>query len=117
MLDSLHPRPGRRWARGQKFLLSAAGVVAEAEYREAVHSARALGRAALETAERAWAGPRALESLDGVVLGELRGVRKGIAEIARGLEDCGTTADEVRASIDRLATAGLVEPATAVAAA
>lgn len=117
MLDSLQPRPGKRWARGQKFVLSAAGAVAEAGYREAVHASRAQGRAALESAQRVWAAPLALDPLDGVVLGELRGGRKAIAELARALDECGTTQGEVKDSVDRLATAGLVEPVTAAAAA
>lgn len=117
MLDSLQPRPGKRWARGQKFVLSASGAAAEAAYRDAVRACHAQGRAALDAAQRAWAAPLALEPLDGVVLGELRVGRKGIADLARSLEDCGTTQAEVKASVDRLAGAGLVEPVPAAAAA
>jgi hypothetical protein len=116
MLDSLKPRGGKRWPRGQKFALSQAGLTAEAAYREAVQGARSQGRAALEVAQRSWAAPLRVEPGDGVVLGELRGGRKSIAELARGLEGCGTTANEVKAAVDRLADAGLVDPALAAAA-
>ncbi|HET9598645.1 MAG TPA: hypothetical protein VFP65_23915 [Anaeromyxobacteraceae bacterium] len=113
MLESLKPRSGKRWPRGQKFALSAAGVEAEAAYREAVQSARAQGRGALDAAQKAWAEPHRIAPTDGVVLGELRGGRKSIADLAKGLEDCGTSAAEVKAAVDRLTDAGLVEPAPA----
>ncbi len=111
MLESLKPRPGKRWPRGQKFALSTAGVAAESSYRDVVAAARAQGRSALEAAQRAWAEPLRVEPGDAVVLGELRGGRKGIAEMARSLETCGVTQPEVKAAVDRLCDAGLVEPA------
>ncbi len=111
MLESLKPRGGKRWPRGQKFALSAAGSVAEAAYRDAITAARAQGRTALESAQRAWAEPLRVEASDGVVLGELRGGKKSIADIARGLEDCGVTPTEVKTAVDRLTDVGLVEPA------
>jgi hypothetical protein len=114
MLESLKSRGGKRWPRGQKFSLSAAGAAAEAAYRDAIAAARAQGRSALETAQRAWAEPLRIEPSDGVVLGELRGGKKSIADIARGLEDCGVTATELKAAVDRLTDVALVEP-TAVA--
>lgn len=110
MLESLKNPGGKRWPRGQKFVLSSTGAAAEAAYREAVFAARALGRAALASAQLAWAEPLRVQPGDGVVLGELRGGRRSIAEIARSLEDCGTSAAEVKAAVDRLAEAGLVEP-------
>jgi len=113
MLESLKPRGGKRWPRGQKFVLSTNGAAAEAAYREAVQSARAQGRGALDAAQLAWAEPRHIAPADGVVLGELRGGRKSIAEIAKSLEDCGTSAADVKAMVDRLSEAGLVEPAPA----
>jgi len=118
VLESLKTnRTGKRWPRGQKFVMSASGAVAEASYREAVQAARAQGRAALDAAQQAWAGPLRAQPIDGVVLGELRGGKKSIAEIARGLEDCGTSAAEVKSSVDRLSDAGLVQPAPALDAA
>ncbi len=111
MLESLKPHGGKRWPRGQKFVLSASGAHAELAYREAVQAARAQGRAALLASQQSWATPFGLDPADGVVLGELRSSRKSIAEIARGLEDCGTSPAEVKSAMDRLAEAGLVEPA------
>ena len=117
MLESLKSRGGKRWPRGQKFGLSPAGTAAEERYREAVQAARAQGRNALESAQRGWASPLAVEPGDGVVLGELRGGKKSIADVARGLEECGTTAAEVKSAMDRLADAGLIEPVQAAVAA
>jgi hypothetical protein len=116
MLDSLKPRGGKRWPRGQKFVMSPAGVTAEIAYREAVQGSRGQSRAALEAAQRSWAASLGLDAPDGIVLSELRAGRRSIAEIGRALEDCGTTTAEVKVSIDRLAQAGLVEPALAAAA-
>ena len=117
MLESLKPRSGKRWPRGQKFAMSPSGAAAEASYREAIQAARAQGRSALESAQRSWAAPLGVEATDGVVLGELRGGRRSIADVARGLEDCGTSPAEVKLAVDRLAEAGLVEPVPAAAAA
>jgi len=110
MLESLKPRSGKRWPRGQKFALSAGGRAAEADYRVAVAAARASGRSALETAERNWATPLGIQPNDGVVLGELRGGRRSIADLARELEPCGVSAADVKAIVDRLCEAQLVEP-------
>jgi|SRR5690242_4448080 len=111
MLESLKSRGGKRWPRGQRFTLSAAGVAAETAYRDAVVTARAQGRGALESAQRAWAEPLRVQPADGVVLSELRSGKKSIAELAAGLQDCGVTQPEVKAAIDRLTDATLVEPA------
>jgi DMSO/TMAO reductase YedYZ molybdopterin-dependent catalytic subunit len=113
MLESLKPRGGKRWPRGQKFVLSTTGIEADAAYRDAVQSARAQGRNALDAAQRTWAEPHRIAPADGVVLGELRSGRKSIAEIAKGLDDCGTSPAEVKAAVDRLTDAGLVEPVPA----
>jgi hypothetical protein len=102
--------PGRpRWPRGQKFTLTAAGTDAEAEYRAAVLGARASGRAALEAALSAWAGPRGVAPGDGVLLAELSGKRLGLTELVRSLESAGIEPEEVRASVRRLVEAGIAE--------
>ncbi len=110
MLESLKPRGGKRWPRGQKFELSPTGVAAESGYREAVHAARAQGRGALESAQRTWAEPLGVQPSDGVVLGELRSGKKSLADITRALEDCGTTPLEVKGAVDRLSEVKLIAP-------
>jgi hypothetical protein len=104
------PTDGRkRWARGQKFTLSAAGAAAELEYQNAVTGARSSGRTALEAALIAWATPLGLGAGDGVILAELSGKRVGFSAICEALETSGMQPDEVRAAIGRLADAGIVE--------
>ncbi len=110
MLTSLRPSGGRRWPRGQRFSLSPLGVESAGAYREAVAGARSRGRESLEAAERAWATPRLLAPGDGVVLCQIEPARRSLPELARALEPCGITAAEVKAAVDRLADAGLVEP-------
>lgn len=100
----------RRWPRGQKFTLSAAGLEAEQAHREVVNGARSSGRASLQAALAAWAAPLRVNAGDGVLLGELRGQKKGLNDLSRALQDAGIEAAEVKAAIDRLVLAGLAEP-------
>jgi len=113
MLSSLKPGPGKRWPRGQRFLLSARGAEVETAYRAAVLEVRALGREALELAQKRWAEPLGLEARDGVVLSELRPGKRSLSELSKTLEVCGTTAPQVRDAVDRLVARGLVEPTPA----
>ena len=110
MLDATPPAGPRRWPRGQKFTLSPAGVGARDGYRAAVLEARSAGRAALDAALAAWAAPHAIAPGDGVLLGELGGKPRGLADLAATLEECGIEAAEVRRAIDRLVAADLVAP-------
>jgi hypothetical protein len=99
----------RRFARGQKFTLSAAGTEAETAYRGAVLAARSSGRAALEAALLAWAEPRRVAPGDGVILAELSGKRAGFGQLCEALETSGLAPDEIRAGVGRLLDAGIVE--------
>lgn len=115
MLSTRDPHPARRWPRGQRFLLSARGAEAEAAYRAAILEVRAMGRNALELAQKRWAEPLGLESCDGLLLSELRPGKRSLSELSKALEVCGTTAPQVRDRIARLVARGLVEPIPAVA--
>lgn len=116
MLETLKSRGGKRWPRGQKFALSERGIVAEASYRDVVAAARSSGRSALELAQQQWAVPLGVAPQDGVLLAQLRGGKRSIAEVARLLEDCGTTAADVKSAIDRLTDALLVDAPSVAAA-
>jgi len=111
MLSSPSPSPAKRWPRGQRFLLSLRGTEVEAAYQAAIREVRALGRGALDVAERRWSEPLGLMACDGVVLSELRPAKRSLAELSKSLEVCGTTPTQVRDAVDRLVAAGLVEPA------
>jgi len=105
----MKPTP-KRWPRGQKFTLSAAGEAAELAHRDVVNGARSSGRAALQAALTAWAAPLAVQAGDGVFLVELRGQKKGLNDLSRSLEGTGIEVAEVKAAVDRLVVAGLAEP-------
>jgi hypothetical protein len=100
----------RRWPRGQKFTLSAAGLSADVLHREAVNGVRGSGRPALEAALEAWAGPLGVHPGDGLLLTELRGQQRGVNDLAAALEGAGIEPAEVKAGLDRLVKAGLAEP-------
>jgi len=100
----------KRWPRGQKFALTAAGALAEASHREAVNSARASGRNALDLALAAWSGPLGILPGDGVVLSELAGKLRGLNDLAEALADTGIAPADVKATVDRLVVARLAEP-------
>lgn len=104
------PEGRKRWPRGQKFTLSAAGAEAQETYRRAVAEARGAGRTALESALAAWASPLRVAPTDGVVLAELSGKRVGLSSLCEALEPSGIVPEEVRASVSRLVDAGIVEP-------
>jgi hypothetical protein len=110
MLDSLKPKGGKRWPRGQRFQLTTAGIEAEAAHAEAIREARAQGRVALEAAQRRWADPRGLLPGDGVVLAELKPGRRSLADLNGALDECGVSKAEVKASVDRLVERDLAGP-------
>lgn len=111
MLESLKPKGGKRWPRGQKFQLSPRGAEAENSYRTAIAAARGMaGRAALESQQRAWAEPLGIDPTDGLVLTELSQGQRSLSDLARNLETCGVGTAEVKASVDRLVGAGIAEP-------
>jgi hypothetical protein len=104
------PQDGRkRFARGQKFMLSAKGTEAAEAYRSTVQAARTSGRSALEAALVAWAEPRGVAPADGIILAELAGKPVGLSRLAEALEPSGVTAEEIRAGIGRLLDAGILE--------
>jgi hypothetical protein len=103
----------KRWPRGQKFSVSLSGTAAEEAYRSAVLGSRSSGRAALDAALAAWAGPLGLSPSDGVILSELAGGKRlGVTALCEKLEAAGIAPVDVRAGIGRLVAAGIVEPLT-----
>jgi hypothetical protein len=109
--DSLTIGAKRRWPRGQKFSLSAAGEIADQLHRDTVNGARSSGRSSLDAALAAWAAPFGVQAGDGLLLSELRGQRRGLNDLVRSLESSGIEPAAVKSAIDRLVQAGLAEPA------
>ncbi len=64
----------------------------------------------LQTALNDWAGKLGVRPSDGVLLEELLAGLKTVSELARSVEATGQNATEVKAGVDRLYGAELVEP-------
>jgi hypothetical protein len=104
---------GTRWPRGQKFRLTALGQEVETRYQQVLQGARqAGGRVAFDEATKAFAAPLAIQPGDGAFLGELKAEPRTIVELMELLQDGGATKAEVKAALDRLIAAKLVEPVT-----
>jgi hypothetical protein len=110
MLSAWNRDAPKRWPRGQKFTLTERGATAEADYRSTVAESRSSGRAVLDGALAAWAEPRGVAPKDGIVLAELRAGKSGVPQLVGSLETAGFAPDEVRAAIERLVAASMVEP-------
>jgi hypothetical protein len=117
MTDPATSSAKRRWPRGQKFMLSAAGEIADRLHRETVNGARSSGRSALDAALAAWAAPFGVQPGDGLLLSELRGQRRGLGDLVQAMETSGIEPADVKAAVDRLVLAGLAEPVVAAPAA
>ncbi len=102
--------PKARWSRSQKFQLSETGRTADAALQDVIVASRAEpGRQAFEAACRAWAQPLALEQNDGMYLSELKAGPRTLREIVSSFDGCGPTQDDVRAALERLINARLLE--------
>jgi hypothetical protein len=108
----LQDRPPRlRWPRGQKFQLSAAGVSAEAEYRQTIETLRGAGsRTEFDAARESWAGRHLIQPEDGVYLGELRAGGVNLQQIVEALDACGKSRKDAISAVERLVDKGLVAP-------
>jgi hypothetical protein len=106
--DSAAPRT--KWNRSQRFRLSPAGRKAGLNYREVIVASRAeAGRKSFDGARTEWAAQLGLEPTDGLYLGELLDAPRTIPEIAESLEGCGPQRSEVRAAVERLVQARMIE--------
>lgn len=100
----------KKWHRTQRFGLSSTGSAAGAQYREMIIAAReSEGRGAFDAARTAWAQTTKLDPGDGAFLGELLEGPLTIDQLFRALDACGTTRDETRSAVDRLAAGGYLE--------
>lgn len=102
----------RRWPPRQRIHLTPEGKVAQAAYQALVRTAREsnLVTAELESSLANWAGQLGIRASDGVLLDELGAKALSVNELARAVEACGQRGPEVKAGVDRLYGAGLVQP-------
>lgn len=102
--------PTKKWHRSQRFSLSSTGSEAGESYRSMIVAAReSEGRGAFDAARTAWAQNTKLDPGDGAFLGELLDGPLTIDQLFRALDACGTTREETRSAVDRLAAAGFLE--------
>lgn len=101
----------RRWPPRQRIHLTPEGEAARAAYQQLVQEGRAqqLSSADLEGKLAGWAGALGIRASDGVLLDEL-GQPHSVNELARAVETCGLRSADVKAGVDRLYGAGLVQP-------
>jgi hypothetical protein len=100
-----------RFGRAQKFRLSPKGAEAAASYAAMIEAAKSgSGRAQFDAARASWGASLGLASDDGLFLVEFVPGERTVAEAARSLESCGTTAKEVKAAVERLLKLGMLEP-------
>ncbi len=98
-----------RWARTDRFALSAEGEGAEVAYRQAIVASREeAGRSSYDAARAEWARTLSLQPDDGVYLGELRGGPSKLSEVIEALDTCGKTKKEALEAFGRLVDGGLV---------
>lgn len=102
----------RRWPPRQRIHLTPEGKTAQAAYQQLVRQAREsnLSIAALEASLVEWAGALGIRASDGVLLDELGDRTPSVNELARAVEACGQRGPEVKAGVDRLYGAALIQP-------
>jgi hypothetical protein len=108
----------RRWPRSQKFILSEKGVTAEADYRAVIVSSRSdasAAREAFDAARAGWARTWAVESDDGLYLGEVASGPKTLEQLVAALEACDKTKQDALEAVGRTFDAGLLTTAPAPA--
>jgi hypothetical protein len=103
-----------RFGRAQKFRLSPRGAEAASAYAAMIEQARSgSGRAQFDAARNGWGTQLGLKAEDGLFIADFAAGPRTIAEAARSLDGCGTTAKEVKAAVDRLLALGILEPVPA----
>jgi hypothetical protein len=108
--DSESDTPRTKWSRAQRFRLTPAGREAAQGYRQDIVASRVeAGRKSFDTARGEWAARLGLEPADGLYLAELLEAPRTIPEIAASLDGCGPQRSDVRAAIERLVQARMME--------
>lgn len=110
-------QPSRlRWARSQRFRLTAKGLEAERSWQERLAKDRAGsvgGRAGFDTASTEWAKAFGVQPDDAAFLSELATETRRLEDVLAALADTGVSREQVKTVLERLHAAGLLEPVTA----
>lgn len=104
-------RPRLKWARSQRFRLTARGEEAHASWKERLAAVQNQGKTAFDAAQTEWAKGFAISPDDATFVTELAPASLRVEDIEKAFSDLGVSRQAVKDSILRLYEAGLVEPA------
>lgn len=104
-------RPRLKWARSQRFRLTARGEEALASWKEKLAAAQNHGKSAFDTAQAEWAKAYAISPDDAPYVTELAPASLRVEDIEKAFADLGISRQGVKDSLLRLYEAGVVEPA------
>jgi hypothetical protein len=113
MTDADQPTSRLRWARSQRFRLTAKGLEAERDWKERLAGAQGAGRSGFDTAVAEWAKSFGVKPDDTAVMSELAVETRRLEDVLAALADTGVSREQVKQVLERLHGAGLLEPVTA----
>ena len=100
------------WKPRHRFRTTDAGAAAAGRYRAMMSTAQQSedARVALEEAKQTWASGVGVRTGDGILLEEMAAGAETLAELQPTLEACDLSLRDARGVLDRLISAGLIEP-------
>ncbi|MBM4782386.1 MAG: TrmB family transcriptional regulator [Archangiaceae bacterium] len=104
-------RPRLKWARSQRFRLTAKGEEAHTSWKTALAAAQNHGKSAFDAAQGDWAKSFKISPDDATYVTELAPAPLRVEDIEKAFTDLGISRQSVKDSLLRLYEAGLVEPA------
>lgn len=104
-------RPRLKWARSQRFRLTAKGEEALTSWKARLASVQNQGKTAFDTAQTDWAKAFAISPDDATYVSELAPAALRVEDIEKAFTDLGISRQSVKDSLLRLYEAGIVEPA------
>lgn len=104
-------RPRLKWARSQRFRLTAKGEEAHTSWKAKLAAAQNQGKSAFDAAQAEWATAFKISPDDATYVTELAPASLRVEDIEKAFTDLGISRQSVKDSLLRLYEAGLVEPA------
>ncbi len=104
-------RPRLKWARSQRFRLTAKGQEAQDIWKAKLAEVRSQGKALFDAAQAEWGKTFGLRADDAAYLAELSGAPLRVEDIEKNFTDLGASRQDVKDALGRLYDAGLAEPA------
>lgn len=104
-------RPRLKWARSQRFRLTAKGEDANQVWKVKLATVQSQGKTVFDAARAEWAKALSITPDDTAFLTELAPASLRVEDIEKAFADLGVSRQSVKDSLLRLYEAGLVEPA------